>query len=164
MDKSQIEEQIEELKLHIKSEYEGKIKKLREEMEDVLSSLSRVEKTLGKELSTKDSTEETSSSRLKLIQRKKQTEIHTTRTVEARIMKALQEMNGESFARSELFDKVNNDGSGKEMKMGSFGPKFANLVKNGNIVVIREAKGNQGGTYKRAFQRGTQSEPSPVMR
>lgn len=159
MDKSQIEG----MKLFIKSEYEAKIKKLREEMEDALSSLSRVEKTLVEEPSMKDSTGETSPSRLRLIPRKRRIEVPTTKNVEIRVREALQEMNGE-FARSDLFEKANNDKSGKEIKIGSFAPKFASLVKNGGIVVIRKAKGNQGGIYRRADERETQSESSPVVR
>ena len=159
--------QIAEMKATIKNEYEIKINKLREEMEDALSSLSRVEKTLVEEISPENfNVKAIKFSRGAPIGstpiKRKRLESHTE-TVEERIANALQKMNGE-FTRSELFEKTNNDGSGKEMKMGSFGPKFANLVKEGEIIVLKESKGNQGGIYVRAKQPQVQSETPPDMR
>jgi len=147
--------QISQMKATITTEYEIKINRLKEEMEDALSSLSRVEKTLGEEPSMKENTGESSPSRLKLLPRKRWIKV-TAKTVEGRIMDTLQEMKGE-FSRSELFEKANNDGSGKEMKIGSFAPKFAQLIKNGSIIVIREGKGSQGGLYAKADQSKAQS-------
>jgi|APFre7841882630_1041343.scaffolds.fasta_scaffold31662_1 hypothetical protein len=153
--------QIAEMKATIKTEYEAKIGKLREEMEDALSSLSRVEKTLIEESVLKNSNIEAASLPLaKPILKKRW---HISKSATERIMTALQEMDAE-FSSGQLKEKANNDGYGKEIIRGTFGGIFADLIKTGKIIVVQERKGNQGGLYIRGDQGKTQSESSPDMR
>jgi hypothetical protein len=156
--------QIAEMKATIKSEYEAKIGKLREEMEDALSSLSRVEKTLVVESVLENSNiKAISLSPVKSTLIKKWRKVSPPKGAEERITMALQEMDAE-FSSAELKEKANSNGYGKEIKRGTFSGIFADLIKTGKIIVVQERKGNQGGRYIRGDQGKTQSESSPDMR
>jgi len=154
MDKTQIG-QIANTKALIKNEYEARIRRLKEEMESALSSLSLVEKTLVWDEANKLILP----IKPMLIKRTGQLPL----TVEERIMDALQQMDGE-FSTGELREKASNDGNGEEIKKNSFYGIFTDLVMSKKIIVVREKKGNQGGLYKRSGQGETQSESFPAMR
>lgn len=141
MDKAEIVK----MKANIKSEYELKIKKLKEEMENALSSLSRVEKTLMEEIPSESIIVKEPIRHIK-IPKRKQLKVRNGKSEKQRVMAALQEMNAE-FSTGELKEKINNDGSGNEIKRGTFAGIFANLIKDQKIIVVQERKGSQGGRY-----------------
>jgi hypothetical protein len=148
---------ITKLKAIVKSKYETKIKNLQEEMENALLFLSRLEKTLSEETTLEDidmkTIKFTRGAPIRTLKVKKDFhKISTNRTAEETVKAALQETNGE-FSYRELQEK-------SEIKKGTFGGIFSDLVKTGKILVVRERKGNQAGIYKRADQGKTQSESS----
>lgn len=142
--------QIEEIKSAIQSQYEAKIKKLRDEMIDALSSLSRVEKTLIGETSSQNSGDREDVRYIKVAKKKppKVSTFKTDKSEKQRFMAALQEID-QDFSTGEFKEKINNDGNGNEIKRGTFAGLFAKLIKEGKLIVVQERKGNQGGVYRK---------------
>ena len=140
--------QILEMRSTIKTEYETKIKKLKDEMEEVLSSFSRVEKTLAEEASQANIGPMEPTTHIK-IERKKRFKKSNRESEKQRVITALQEMDPK-FSTGELKEKINNDGTGKEIKKGTFAGIFADLMKTRKIIVLQERKGSQGGVYKKS--------------
>ncbi len=161
-----MEKPITELKAIIKAKVEAKIKKMQEEMEDALSFLSRLEKDdFSEETPAESKALETSISleSARHVKVKRKWRKIGDKTAEQRVMAALKEMNAE-FSTVDLKEKINSDGSGKEIKRGTFAGIFSDLIKDQKIIVVQKRKGNQGGLYRKGPQGKTQSEASPVMR
>jgi hypothetical protein len=140
--------EIERLKIAMRAEYEAKITKLKEELEIVLSSLSRAEETLCVSKIVQPSlfppTQAPKAKRLKKALRRKMIP-----TVAKRIAAALDRMDGE-FGTAELLAAVNSDGFEKEVKRNVFMPEFSTLKKENKIIVVREYHGNVPGIYRKA--------------
>jgi hypothetical protein len=131
--------QIEELKANIKDAYGVKINKLKEEMEDALASLSKVEERIfNVEVNPLDKPVKTPP----VLMRR------TRYSIPHRINAALEKVNGQ-FTRKELFQMVLNDG-GNNVAIGSLAAVFADLVKKNIIIVVKEAMGKTAGIYKKA--------------
>ena len=147
--------QIAEIKSSIRTEYETKINKLKEEMEVALSALSRVEETLYQSNLIQ--------SELPIPTRADTPPVGNIRKVKgvpSRVNAALSKMYGE-FKSRELWDVANNEGDRKKISRKNFAPCFSDLKKSGKIVVIKEPMGNNPGIYKRVEIK-TQAYPSSV--
>jgi len=147
-----MEKSITELKAIIKAKFEAKIKKIQNEMEDALLFLSRLEETLGEETSIESKhLDKTifSKESIRHVKVKRKWRKIGDKTAKERVMAALQETNAE-FSTGQLKEKVNNDGSGKEIKRGTFAGIFADLIKEEKIIVVQERKGSQAGLYIKA--------------
>lgn len=147
-----MEKPITELKAIIKAKFEAKIKKIENEMEDALSFLSRLEKTLGEETPIESNNLERtifSKESIRHVKVKRKWRKIGEKTAKERVVDAIEQMNAE-FSTGELKEKINNDGSGKEIKKGTFAGIFADLIKEQKIIVVKERKGNQGGVYLKA--------------
>jgi hypothetical protein len=131
--------QIEELKANIKDAYDVKINKLKEEMEDALASLSKVEERIfNVEAIPLDKPVKTPTT---IIRR-------TRYSIPHRINAALEKVNGQ-FTRKELFQMALDDG-GVSVAKGSLAAIFSDLVKKNIIIVVKEAMGKTAGIYKKA--------------
>jgi hypothetical protein len=147
-----MEKPITELKAIIKAKFEAKIKKIENEMEDALSFLSRLEKTLGEETPIESNHLERtiiSKESIRNVKAKRKWRKIGDKTAKERVMDAIQQMNAE-FSTGELKEKIYNDGNGKEIKKGTFAGIFADLIKEQKIIVVQERKGSQGGLYLKA--------------
>ena len=156
MDKAEITN----MKSNIRAEYELKIKKLQEEMEDVLLSLSRMEKTLTQEPSAENYDREREAVRYIRIPGTKKHKEAIAKNEKQRVMLALQKMNPK-FSTEELKEQINNDGSGRKIKKGTFAGIFADLKRTGQVIIVDEKKGNRGGIYKKVDQALVQSKNKP---
>ncbi len=140
-------DQVAELKANIKSEYELKINKLRQEMEDALASLSKVEETLsggnGLSIVKQDVERHRRHTKLRL-----DGIVDKVPTVPKRMVAVLAQMNGD-FQRLELFEKIRNDGTGVQTPDGTMSVAFAKLVKAGEIVIVRPLRGNYPAIYRK---------------
>ena len=152
MDKSTIAE----VKSMIRSQYESKINKLKEEMQSALSALSIVEESFSpKEGSTIPATQGEPILRRRVLAGR-------NRSARERIVSALGNIHGE-FTTSMLSEMVTKDEIGRPIKKGTFAPVFADLVKDGTVVVLKKPKGNHAGVYIRAEENST-TPPSHLPR
>ena len=138
--------QIDQLRMQIQSNYEARIDQLRKDMATDLDALARLEPTLRNLI---DKSED-----------KRLTKLVVPLTGQARFHKrdgklsvkklfkiSLDKMN-EPFGREALYQKVNEE-AGEEIKKGSFGPVFAEFVKKGKIVEVEKPSGSKAGLYRR---------------
>jgi hypothetical protein len=143
------EEQIEQLRIDIKTDYEHRIAQLKREMEMELSSLDRLEGRLKNfQSGVKLDLEEKASSQL--IRRATKTAFDLAKggqSVRQILITTLDKMETE-FGRDSL-RKVASEEGGINIKNGTFSPTFAGLVKKGIIEVVREGKGSRPGLYKK---------------
>lgn len=75
----------------------------------------------------------------------------TTISAKDRITEQLVKISGD-FGRMELFERVNNDGNDKEVKVGTFGIYFAELVKEGKIITVQKSIGNNPAAYRKSSE------------
>lgn len=132
---------IADAKAEIRAGYEEKIRKLREEMEAALDSLSKAEKTLTGITFVSHSS----------MQRKEQASKSVENRISAgtRMKRALAGMDRD-FLRPELFNRTRHDGIDIEIANGTLAVEFAHLVKNKEIIVLQKPHGSKCGLYRRA--------------
>ena len=143
-------QQLEDMKKSIKAEYDAKIKKLGDEMQDALSSLSKVEETLC--ASNLLQTElpmpiEKTIKRGKIVRAVRKLE--RIPSVSTRIKDALDKIQGE-FTTHQLFTAINNDGIGLKVNKKNFAPRFSRLKKDNVVITVLEPEGNRPGKYRKA--------------
>jgi len=136
---------IDNMKATIRAEYEARIKKLRDEMEDVLASLSAAEVTLGWA-----STPPIRSSRKLPASYAIEGNFQIgaggrTLSAKSRILAQKSIITGR-FQRMALYASVLLDGYG-EMPQGTFSPSFSILVRNGEIIEVEEGLGSTPSIY-----------------
>ena len=136
---------IAEMKATIKAEYEDRIKKLKDEMEKVISALSVAEGTLSGGQKTNPLP---FVPQIPHLLKRKDVDVGKNKTADQRVRNALTEMTGD-FLRKTLLKKANSDGLEKEIKGGTFGGIFSDLQKEKKIIVVQEKKGRQPALYRR---------------
>lgn len=156
--------QFNEWKKPAMAEYEGKINKLKKEMEEAVLMFSRMEHTLvDDDNNLAVNTPAGVIRRHKIIKRRERTVTATgTPTVPIRMKAVLEKIQGE-FARHTVFDLTNNDGYGANIPRGTMAPVFAGWVKDGTVRVIKEAHGSKGGVYKKAEEVKAQTNSSSAV-
>jgi hypothetical protein len=155
-----IQDQIEELKKSIETNYMEKINRLKKEMMDAINSLSKVEETLFGQ--SKNIAIRSELTRKPILHRRKKIIKSTKIPVPKRLEAALEKMQGE-FTRFQLFETVNNDATGIKNPAGTLAVVFAKLAKEGKIVVVRELRGNIPALYRKSGEEPTQRESSPLL-
>jgi hypothetical protein len=141
--------QLDAMKKSIKSEYESKIKRLRDEMQDALASLAKVEETFFASELIQTELPVPAGKIEKHLEENEEKKTERIPSVRARINNALASMEGE-FTTQQLLEAVNNDGTNKEVPKNSFLPEFSRLKKDKAIIVVSDQQGNKPGGYKKA--------------
>jgi hypothetical protein len=133
---------IEELRLAIKSHYEEKIAELQKEMDDALSLISKVEINIVTGWN-KQATLPLGDNYTQVKERNIQ-----LKSIPERMNTALSKMLG-VFTRQQLFEEILSDG-GIEVSGKSIAPVFSKFVNDGKILVVTCNVGKKAGTYQKA--------------
>jgi hypothetical protein len=134
--------QINEVRTRIKTEYETKINKLREEMETLLAAVPQIATYFDDIAATKN----VAKGKKKLVRHARViTRKATTPTAEERV-RACKKIISSPFHRKDLYEVINKDGCG-EMPEGTFSPAFSKLIEKDEIIEVEKAQGNQPSTY-----------------
>lgn len=153
---------IAEMKASIKAEYEDRIRRLRSEMESVISALSQAENTLSEWGITVKGTKGEGLSAvgvkeggLKIIG------VPNPNSAEQKVRIALTKMGGD-FTTKDL-KKKSEDEIGREIKKGTFAGIFSDLQKEKKVIVVKPKKGRQAGLYRRAEPHAASINPNTFV-
>ena len=135
---------FEEFRKAITVEYEDKILKLKEEMNQALSLLDKIERSL----CVGNIDKQTSLPIMSEYQQSDRTKVVSMKSIPERMNDALNKLDG-IFSRQKLFQEILADGN-PSVSEKSLAPVFTKFLKDGKITTESAKRGKRAGTYRKA--------------